>query len=349
MAEELLNPADKQNVPKAVKLVEHLVSLRTLTPPLNPSESQRRRVLVFLARTLHLFVAPFTTVIMTPSQQIRSLSTYSHLAAAMYLKHRLGFLTGAPYADSQAIVKNIMFCTARLQLVDKDLKFFIIHEGTDRLEIIFSDVRTQDHSRNFDVLELSQKLSSAAAISTIFERYPDLDRGHRRLDLKDATGNDRINPTSWLGNVRVGDVELSAEWTNGQRDANSLLEEYFGVSAHVDFHALWSSKPGLDLLRPLDPTSYVGSQYCPNDECSERSEDVAGASETPNDDEDGFDDIPVGVDIEDFLEHEAAATMDQAPTFDTFLIVEGKKSMKSSVVTCSLTGRIMYPYITHTG
>lgn len=117
---------------------------------------------------------------MTLSQQIQSLSAYAHFAAAMDLSHGLAFLTGALYADSQAIVKNIMFCVAQLQIISGDLKFkfFIMHEGTDRLETIFSDVRTQDQNRKFDILQLLQKLSVGAAISATFEHHPDLDRGH---------------------------------------------------------------------------------------------------------------------------------------------------------------------------
>jgi endonuclease III len=40
MANELLNPADKQNVPKAVNLVHSLVHLKTLPDPLNLTESR---------------------------------------------------------------------------------------------------------------------------------------------------------------------------------------------------------------------------------------------------------------------------------------------------------------------
>jgi hypothetical protein len=101
-------------------------------------------------------------------------------------------LPEALYADSQAIVKNI--CIAQLQLINSNLKFYIILEGMDHLETIFSNVHTQDHGWNFDVLQLSQKLSVGATISTTFERYPDLDHGHHRLSLKDAKGVDHVNP-----------------------------------------------------------------------------------------------------------------------------------------------------------
>lgn len=99
-------------------------------------------------------------------------------------------------------------------------------------------------------------------------------------------------------------MELAAEWIKGQHNANALLREYFGASAGVDFDALWRT-PGLDILRPLDPKIYVGSQWSPDDERSERCEDTVSESAADVDDEE-FDDVPVGMDIEDFLENDAA-------------------------------------------
>ena len=342
-ANELLNPADKQNVPKAVNLVRSLVRLKKLPNPLNPTETRRRHTLIFLAQVLDFFVLPFINVEMTLAQQIRSLSAYAHLVAAMYLGHRLAFLTGALYADSQAIVKNIMFCVARLQIISGDLKFFIIHEGTDRLETIFSDVRTQDQNRNFDILQLSQKLSVGAAISATFERHPDLDRGHRKLALKDAKGIDHINPKSWKGDVRVGQVELTAEWIGGQIDANELLAAHFGEQHRVDFPILWS-QPGIDLLRPLRGGKYVGSQWTSDDERSERAEGMEKPEDVSAEDEDdNYDDLPIGMDVEDFLEAEPEAAPENAEesvfTFDKFLLVDDKKYLKSSVITAMLSSK----------
>jgi hypothetical protein len=345
-ARELLNPADKQNVPKMVNLVQSLVKLQTLLPSLNPTEIRRRHMLIFLARVLDYFVLPFNSIDMTLSEQVRSLSAYAHLAAAMYLKHGLAFLTGALYADSQAIVENIIFCIARLQLIDGNLKFYIILEGTDHLEIIFADVRTQDHSRNFDVLQLSQKLSVGAAISATFEQYPDLDRGHRKLALKDAKGVDHVNPKSWKGDVRVGQVELAAEWNNGQNDANDLLEEYFGSDEYVNFGALWN-QPGIDLLQPLHPGSYIGSQWSLDDERSEQPEEAARSDEPENDGDDQFDDLPVGIGIEDFLNTEALSEEpSSANTFDNFLSICGfHLSSQMKAFTHAPYIQLTFPYI----
>ncbi|KAI0066999.1 hypothetical protein BV25DRAFT_1897244 [Artomyces pyxidatus] len=351
-ANELMNPADKQNVPKAVNLVQELNRLDSLGEPANPSELHRREVTVFLAKTLDYFVLPFISIEMSLSEQVQSLSTYAHLAAAMYFSHGLSFLTGALYADSQAIVKNIMFCIARLQLVDQDLEFFIIHEGTDRLEGIFSNCRTQDHARNFDTLELAQKLSVGAAISLRLEQYPDLDRGHRRLALKDAKGVDHVNPKSWKGDTRVGQVALAARWIQGRNDANHLLEDHFGSRARVDFNEKFSEY-GRDLLRPNG--TYVGSSYDPGnarenppdtDTESEPAPDASGsasdletAGDAPNGGENGtdFDDVPEGMDIEDFLEAKDDETSERQA--ERFLTLDGKKYLKSSVVAAFLTSK----------
>ena len=125
----LLNPADKQNVPKAVNLIQ------SLQPPEDKSESDfeayhndvdilvmpshdnRVQGIEFIATVLSYFLFPFIDIEMTLSNQICHLSTFAHLATALYLKHRLGFLTSALFADSQAVVKNILFNIAQLQLL----------------------------------------------------------------------------------------------------------------------------------------------------------------------------------------------------------------------------------------
>ena len=65
------------------------------------------------------------------------------------MKHTLEFMTSALYADSQAIVKNIIFTVAWLQLLDTSMDYYILFEGTDHFENFFSHVRTQDHACNF--------------------------------------------------------------------------------------------------------------------------------------------------------------------------------------------------------
>ncbi|KAI9064240.1 hypothetical protein FKP32DRAFT_1649613 [Trametes sanguinea] len=376
-AQQLLDPVDKQNVPKAVNLLQSMLKLKDLTcSPAAPSFAHRHHVLSFLAETLGLFLLPFISVNMDLSDQIFALTTYAHLIAALWMRHRTKFITAALYADSQAIVKNIVITVARLQLVNRDLPFHIILEGTDRLEGLFGDCRTQDHSRNFDVQQLAEKLATSTLIQGIFERNPDLDSGHRRLSLKDAMGIDHVNPRSWKASVRVGDVELAAEWARGREEANRLLKAYFGASACVNFDVAFQRGSSRDLLRPLG--DYVGYSHDPDDLRTDAPEtesvfarevhapsdgardDTAGMpadsdssvhlprspmarTSGESDDDGNFDHEPEGVGIDDFLSRlmGGPAPVDSALIFseDDFLEIEGKKYLKASVVTIFLTAK----------
>ncbi|THH13601.1 hypothetical protein EW146_g6638 [Bondarzewia mesenterica] len=403
-ARELLNPADKQNVPKAVNLIQDLLKLDRLPLPLLPAEAKRRCAITFVARIMSFFVLPFISIDMSLSDQIQSLSTYAHLIMAMYCKHGTAFMTSVLYADSQSIIKNIIFITARLQILSPLLLFYIMMEGTDRLEAVFSNCRTQDHSRNFDALQLVEKLSIGAIVEATFERNPELDRGHRRLSLKDAMGVDHVNPKSWIGDVCVGNVELAVQFTQGSKRANDILEEFFSGERRIDFEEFFSH-PEHDLLRPEG--QYIGVRVTVDDARTEsevftettspilsaatsislstpsaatftslpipiaasftppstpivmhrQNSDVEG--EVVNEVEDGGvdlgddanseaaesgdynDDIPEGMGIEDFLpdtveDIEEGAVSEQV---DKFLIMDGKKFLKASIVMPYLTSK----------
>lgn len=305
----LLNPADKQNVPKAVNLIQ------SLQPPddksesttsdasvdiVMPSHDNRVQGIEFIAKVLSYFLFPFIDIEMTLSGQIRNLSTFAHLTTALYLKHRLGFLTSALFADSQAIVKSILFNIARLQLVDPNMDYYILFEGTDRLENVFSQARTQDHARNFDILQLAHKLSIGAEIDAIFQRYPDLYRGHLRRNLLKARGIDHINPKSWIGSVRVGDVDIKGEYFAGREEANKILVERFGERSNVDFDNLFKSDPLIDHLRP--GKTYVGFSFSGEPEEDENNLDnelLTGSlisTQESADGDDEFEDAHEGVD-----------------------------------------------------
>jgi hypothetical protein len=51
-----------------------------------------------------------------------------------------------------------------------DLELFLYQLGTDQLENLFSTVRTLSHSRNFNMLELVERLVLAQQIESVYER-----------------------------------------------------------------------------------------------------------------------------------------------------------------------------------
>ncbi|KAL1726283.1 hypothetical protein EV714DRAFT_276749 [Schizophyllum commune] len=370
-ARQLMDPADKQNVPKAVALIQKLMDLETkATAPTNPSDARRHMLVIFVAKTLGFFVKPFIQMRMDLKEQVRSHSTYSHLAIAMYLKHGLNFLTSALLADSLSITKAEMHDVARLQVIDRAIRYYIILNGTDRLEVLFSNVRTQDHSRNFDCLQLAQKLSIAAEIGAVLARNPDLDPGHKRLDVDDVEGVDHVNPRSVRGDVTVGSVELHAEWEAGRRDANALLIETLGPDTSVDFESIFRANGG-DLLRP-NGKDYIGSSWVADDARSEEDPSLANTSEgesappdpsassaipdnsrtaEPPDNNgpgDAISDLPIGMEIEDFLvadeldnaeQHRSSLISTPAPSGKErlFYNIDGQKYYKASYISALLT------------
>ncbi|KAJ7498376.1 hypothetical protein B0H11DRAFT_1856325 [Mycena galericulata] len=346
---DLLDPGDRQNVPKAITLIQELCNLLGISMPPNPTDAHNRKIINFFAEVLGYFVHPFITVQMSLSEQVRSLSTYAYLIAALHIKHGTACVTGFLYADSQAVVKNIIFTIARMQALNPNLKFYILLEGTDRLEVVFCDTRTVDHAHNFDIEQLGQKLSLGTLVNAAFQRNPDLDRGHRRLKLDGALGIDHANPKSWIGNVRVGDVDLQKEWDAGREAANRILAQYFGDSARVNFIEIFS-RPRHDLLRPQG--NYVGTSFTEDDKRSEMVNEVipdpvipvmpdgpAVASTIIVPDaqvkEDDYDDTETGMDLDAFFpETLEQLDQDEAPlAFSKRLVAEdGKEYMKSSVI-----------------
>lgn len=242
------------------------------SPPQTEASAHRQHIIKFVAKLLSCFVLPFITLSMSLTDQVKSLSTFGHLAVFLYIKHGTACLTGALYSDAQAVVKNIIFTIARLQLIDPEIPFYIIHEGTDRLEGLFDDCRTQDHARNFDIAQLSEKLGVATLINAAYQRNPELDCGHRRLSLKGALGIDQVNPRSWEGDTRVGNVDLRTAWDDGCQSANSILVEFFVDAAYNFANAF--SQPNTDLLRPSGG-AYVGSKATADDSRSEDENPVA--------------------------------------------------------------------------
>lgn len=344
-ARQLLDPADKQNVPKAVQLLQAICDLRQFTPDdLAPSDQANLHRFHFLGEVIASFLFPFTDVTMSLERQITSLVKYAHLICVCWIRHGSAFMSGALYADTQATVKNIVFSLAKQQILDGGQNFYIMLDGTDWLERVFSDVRTQDHSRNFDLLQLSQKLATASTINGIFLRNPGLDRGHTRLNLTAAIGVDHVNPMSCLGDLISGSVNIQALWTTAQNEANEILRRYFGDDTVLNFGELFRD-PKVDLLRPGG--KYVGASVSDSlaeyqDACPDAR--ISGPTIPPVE-EDEIDGSTcnttaraANVDLEDFLPSSPGQATQPPPPTLFISGPDGKQYYKGSVVASYLRG-----------
>ena len=291
--ESLIDPADKQNVPKAVALIQHLGHLQSLnTSSYTPSQLEEHRALTTLGEAFNSFMNPFINVEMSLTDQLTSLIKYAHLIFFMYRKHRTQFITSALYSNSQATVKDILFCVAKQKLLDPSKPFYLIQVGSDRLEACFCNARTQTHHRNFDILELSYKLAMASVISSIYIRHPELDAGSRRLNLTDAIGVDHVNPKSWAGDVIVDSVSLPLCWQKGKADADAFLSSIFPSKELKDASTAFL-RPNHDLLRPFG--DYIGFSG-DTDPSNEKSEEPKKAAHEEGDSEEGSEVVVAEVD-----------------------------------------------------
>lgn len=345
--EALIDPADKQNVPKAVTLIQSLNRLKALdTSPYSPSQMNEHQALVAVSEVLSSFADPFTVVTMSLSDQLISLSKYAHTAFAFYSKHSTDFMTSPLYADSQAIVKDIFFCIAKQKLLDPHTSFYIIHCGTDRLETDFCLARTQSHHRNFDILDLAGKLATSSLIDCIYARNPTLDAGSRRLKVLGADGIDHLNPRSWIGDVNVDKVSLQLCWEAGRKQAVELISSIYPGDPVVDFGIVFCLA-NHDLLRPTG--RYVGfsneadlsimdgddqsdtqaaTKFHPNN--ARLPVDV---TDDPEANSDGEDDT-AGGDLEDLLPDSADEPIDGlGSSVKDWLEINGQRYLKASLIS----------------
>ena len=256
MVESLVDPVDKQNVPKAVTLIQLINKLQTLdTASYTPSQVEEHRALVAIGTVFSAFVDPFIHSHMSLADQLTSLSKYAHAAFAFYAKHSTDFMTSPLYVDSQAVVKDVFFCVAKQQILDPTADFHIILCGTDHLENDFCLARTQTHHRNFDILDLANKLATSSLIDSVLLQNPGLDAGSRRLKTSGVLGADHVNPKSWTGDVSVGRVSLQVCWEEGRMQAATLVSSIYPEDPILDFDTLFLQSHH-DLLRPKG--RYIG-------------------------------------------------------------------------------------------
>jgi hypothetical protein len=253
----LLDPSDKMNVPGAIDLLDTLRKI-DIQDGMTPGEHHRRRSVMFLAHWMSLFVVPFISLTMTLGERLQSLAAYGYITAALYLECGTKAMTGALYADSQAIVKNIFFLVARAQLVNPDISLHLLFEGTDRLEQLFGEARTTDHSRNFDVLQLSQKLAIGTILHAIFQANPDVARPHKAIATSNKKGVDHGNPASVTGNCRVGDFEVPDRFNAGLNFGASLLHQYFPKVTFTDMRKHFQQDDDRDRNLSCPNGFYVG-------------------------------------------------------------------------------------------
>ncbi|KAI0068929.1 hypothetical protein BV25DRAFT_1844785 [Artomyces pyxidatus] len=251
----LIDPSDHQNVPRAVELLEALASLGDVdSSHMAPTELVVFSTIKLLGEFWYSFLEPLINPTLSLSEQLRCLSRFGHLSFALYHLHGSSFMSNQLYGDTQAFVKAAFVAVERQRHLDEDLPFYLYQMGSDRLEEIFGEVRTQNHDRNCDILQLSDRLSTSVDNVDILNSYPRWNPGQRRISYTGAEGVDHVNPRYFTGNLIVKDVFTGSVWAKGRLDAEKVLKRY---SVAFDFSESLSV-PGVDFLRPRGGDKFPG-------------------------------------------------------------------------------------------
>ncbi|KAG5649359.1 hypothetical protein H0H81_004318, partial [Sphagnurus paluster] len=167
----LLNPADTQDVPRAVKLLLHISDLQNLDKDeLDPSEAADFEALCLLGEAFSVLLKPFINIDYSLSQQITSLVTFAHFTCGLYLMNSTSFLSNQLYGDLQAMVKNAVLMVPKMYLIDPQLEVFICLLGDDVLESLFGQARMiGGHSPNCSLEELQTHFTSAMNLDLVYD------------------------------------------------------------------------------------------------------------------------------------------------------------------------------------
>ena len=144
--------------------------------------------------------------------------------AEIHRKQKTNFLTNDLYYDIQETIQDVYVCAAKMIKKQTDNSLYLYQLGTDVLENQFATLRTLSHSRNFDFLELTERLIIVEQIEKVFENNP----GWRAKSKLNSTGEivDHSSAINWSGNLKVDDLNIIQTWDYGFRHSKTILINY---------------------------------------------------------------------------------------------------------------------------
>ncbi|THH31260.1 hypothetical protein EUX98_g2906 [Antrodiella citrinella] len=248
--EVLLRPKDAQDVPRAIRLLTLIAKIRHLAVPNNASEQPVYHALSLLGEMLDALVTPFLNPTLSLSNQIILLTKFAFIAAALYVKHGSSFMPHHLYSDLQCMFKTAVCRVAQMKDIDPELKVFLCHLGTDRLEVLFGRSRMIGaHSPNMDVSELRVRFGSALRLDRIFAIHPEWERRPERLKLARMRDLDHLSPFHWTGELRGKSCNLKECYGTGIELATAVFATH-GCNFDIQSHFSNSHARKVDLLRP---------------------------------------------------------------------------------------------------
>ncbi|KAG0692593.1 hypothetical protein DFH29DRAFT_882269 [Suillus ampliporus] len=226
---KLLNPDDPQDVPRAVQLMQAIITLSkfpvdTLTGEIGTCTDMA--AIKSLSTILESFLLLFVDITLSLQQQVAHLSHYAHLTFTFFRLYHSAFMPYVLFYDSQTMVKNACFCITKQQKLDGTQQFWLIQTGDGCLEKLFgiTQMRSQ-HNSAMNYSQALDRISAAKDIDTILNLAHD--------DSKSFVSKDLTTFAVIL-------------WKDGRKNALTMLAD-----AHMPVD-------GCDLMRPWGANKYLG-------------------------------------------------------------------------------------------
>ncbi|KAL0945720.1 hypothetical protein HGRIS_014867 [Hohenbuehelia grisea] len=149
----LIDAADHQNVPRALKLFQAIDKLDSLDRvAMDPFHEKVLMSIMVLHEVINCFLQP--------SPCIRSPPPPWHVV------HQQP-------ADIQGIVKTVFFYVTKQKTLDESQPFYLYQLGQDRLEEVFAELRSLSHDVNMDAMQLAENLSNVVSSTAIYAAHPE--------------------------------------------------------------------------------------------------------------------------------------------------------------------------------
>ncbi len=249
----LFKPDDKQDVKLSYDLLKDIWSLPEAAvdkPGFNAAHNSIR----ILGRLFRHLLLPYICVDFTLSEQLQHLSAAAHMNLILFHAAKKDFFPTLLFVDIMIMIKNTYFCVAIGKVDNPEGLFHLILLRTDGLEKLFGILRTMvGNDANVDMLQLVTCLTGTTEVANILVRYPEWDRGPRRLRLPAVTrdlnpvplNKDHLTPSAWKGDVSLRRVSLQTAWRLGKDMAVEETPEIREMISSLN------DTVGIDILRPF--------------------------------------------------------------------------------------------------
>jgi hypothetical protein len=248
--EQLVNPADKQNVSLATDLLSTFS--KAVKMPALASCGFRVcsviPVLKLLGYVMEGILAFYSYVTLGVEEQLRHISAAAH--ALLVMKKVYGtILPNQLYHDLMATFQNVIFCAAKFQIHHPLLPFFIVLLGSDVAEQVFGNFRLKYGHNGLDALELLHCARAMKEMCRIFNLHPDWT--NKSSKVMSRLSLDYSKPTNWqVDKLTMVNVNIKQCWDQGRLDVESFAMEVKTDKnlADVDFFK-WFAE-GVTMLKP---------------------------------------------------------------------------------------------------